>query len=81
MRDLVLLFAFMLIPVWIPMIGALCGAMADRLMPAQTSPASQAVAVARARAAEVQRRRPAMARADASRVPSRADVADESVAA
>lgn len=45
------LFGFMLIPVWIPLTGAICGAIHDRLRQQRVSPALAAVQVAKARTA------------------------------
>jgi hypothetical protein len=47
------LLALGLLPVWIPLIGAIVGAIADRLVPPTTSPAQRAVEAARARSAEI----------------------------
>lgn len=46
------IFAFMFIPVWIPIIGTIVGAICDRLLPQPSSPAEQAVVAAKSRSAE-----------------------------
>lgn len=45
------LFAGMLIPVWIPMIGVAVGAVLDRVRPAEVTPAMAVVAAAKERSA------------------------------
>lgn len=50
------IFAFMLIPVWIPIIGTALGALCDQLLPRTSSPAEQAVAAAKTRSAEARSR-------------------------
>lgn len=45
------IFAFMLIPVWIPLVTAFVGAVADRFVSVKSSPAEAAVAAAKARSA------------------------------
>lgn len=49
------IFAFMLIPVWLPIIGTLLGSLCDRVRPQTHSPAEQAVAAAKARSAYARR--------------------------
>lgn len=56
MRDLMTTFvpllAFMLIPVWIPVMAHSVGAVADRVVRPRVSPASRAVQTAKTRSAE-----------------------------
>lgn len=46
------LFAFMLIPVWIPLVAHSVGAVADRVVAPRVSPALRAVDTAKLRSAE-----------------------------
>jgi hypothetical protein len=45
------LYAFMLIPVWIPLAAIVIGNVIDRLRPTEVSPATEAVSAAKRRAA------------------------------
>lgn len=45
------LYAFMLIPVWIPLAAIVIGNVIDRLRPTEVSPATEAVTAAKHRAA------------------------------
>ena len=45
------LFAFMLVPAWIPILGSLTGRVRDRLMPRRSTPAQRVVEGAKARTA------------------------------
>lgn len=45
------ILGFMFVPVWIPIVSALVGAVLDRIVIPKTSPARQAVEAAKARSA------------------------------
>lgn len=61
LTNIVPLYLFMLIPVWIPLIAVVVGASLDRFRPAQASPATVAVTNAKARSIEIRADRSAAA--------------------
>ena len=56
LAPLLALLAFMLIPVWIPIVSIALGAVADRLAPHAASPAEAAVSAAKERSASTRDR-------------------------
>lgn len=53
------LFTFMLVPVWIPIIGVVAGNVMDRVHPAASTPAQAAVDAAKVRSMELRSSMPA----------------------
>jgi len=72
------IFAFMLIPVWIPIICTLLGALGDRLRPPTPSPAERAVEAAKKRSVEA--RGPAAPGTDLGATADRCEVVSTSAA-
>jgi len=72
------MLAFMFIPVWIPIIGTLLGALGDQLRPPTPSPAERAVEAAKKRSVEA--RRSAAPVTDLGATADRCEAASTSVA-